>query len=221
MYGSDIGRKFYEDGSVRRYPGNTVVADVVPGMSAYDVMLHLKQMVIDAGFDHEVILMPADSYHMTVFRGLNDQVRVDSNWPAALPKDTPMEQVDDYVSAAVAKAVIPEPTRMKFDEIRFGSSCMIARLLPADAEQEKILRDFRDRAADAVGVRFSGHETYHFHITLGYTRIVPEGDRLKDKEALLAKMNAYIANQPEFYTTKAYMAYFDDMLRFSPERLPR
>ena len=54
MYGRDIGRKFYEDGSVRRYPGNTVVADVVPGMVAYDVMLHLKQMVLDAGlnWDH-------------------------------------------------------------------------------------------------------------------------------------------------------------------------
>ena len=57
MYGRDIGRKFYEDGSVRRYPGNTVVADVVPGMVAYDVMLHLKQMVIDAGFDKDIILI--------------------------------------------------------------------------------------------------------------------------------------------------------------------
>ena len=35
MYGKEIGRKFYEDGKVRRYPGNTVVADVVPGMVTF------------------------------------------------------------------------------------------------------------------------------------------------------------------------------------------
>ena len=37
-YGSTIGEKFYEDGSVRRYPGNTIVADILPGCGAYDVM---------------------------------------------------------------------------------------------------------------------------------------------------------------------------------------
>ena len=198
MYGRDIGRKFYEDGSVRRYPGNTVVADVVPGMVAYDVMLHLKQMVIDAGFDKDIILMPADSYHMTVFRGLNDQVRTDTHWPPNLPKETPFTEVDDYVSAAVAKAVIPEPTRMKFDEVRFGASCVIVRLVPADEEQNRILREFRDRAADAVNLRLPGHEDYHFHITLAYVRIVAEGEREKEKDALIAKMNEYIATQPEF-----------------------
>ncbi len=221
MYGKAIGKKFYEDGSIRRYPGNTVVADVVPGMVAYDVMLHLKQMVIDAGFDKDIILMPADSYHMTVFRGLNDQVRTDTHWPAALPKDLPFEKVDDYVSEAIAKAVIPEPTRMKFDEVRFSDMCVLVRLKPADEEQNRILREFRERAADAVGLRLPGHDGYHFHITLAYTRIVPEGEREKEKDALVAKMNEYISNQPEFFTTKAYMAYYDDMLRFSPERLPR
>jgi len=220
-YGRDIGRKFYEDGSVRRYPGNTVVADVTPGCSAYDVMLHLRQMVLDAGFDHYLILLPEDSYHMTVFRGLNDQVRVDTNWPARLPKDTPMAQVDDYVSEAVKAAQIPGPVRMKFDQVKFGSSCMIVHLLPADEEQEKILRDFRDRAAENVGVFFPHHDEYRFHISLGYTRIVPEGEVAEKAKELIEKMNAYIAQQPEFETTPPYMAYFDDMLAFSPTRIPR
>ena len=38
QYGSTIGQKFYEDGTVRQFKGNTVVADVVPGSQAFDTM---------------------------------------------------------------------------------------------------------------------------------------------------------------------------------------
>lgn len=220
-YGKDIGKKFYEDGTVRHYPGNTVVADIVPGCSAYDVMLHLRQMAIDAGFADKWILLPTDSYHMTVIRGLNDQVRTDDFWPAKLPKDTPMAAVDDYISAAIAAAGIPGPVRMKFDAVYASASCCIVHLLPADEEQERILREFRDRAADAIGLRLPKHDQYRFHISLAYTRIVPEGADAQKLEELKAEMNAYIANQPEFETTAPYMAYYDDMLAFSPVRLPR
>jgi len=41
------------------------------------------------------------------------------------------------------------------------------------------------------------------------------------KEALKAEMNAVLGDGIEFVTTKPYMAYYDDMLAFSPERLPR
>ena len=70
MYGEQIGKKFEMDGSARRYPGNTVIADVRPGCSAYDVMTALRQMAMDAGFADSMILLPVDSYHMTVLRGL-------------------------------------------------------------------------------------------------------------------------------------------------------
>jgi hypothetical protein len=220
-YGATIGKKFYVDGSVRRYPGNTVVADILPGCPAYDVMATLRQWVMDEGLAEYMILMPEDSYHMTLFRGLNDQVREAPYWPAALPKDTPMTKVDDWVSAAVEKAGLPGPARMKFDSIRVSKTCMIVRLQPADEEQNRILRQFRDRGAENVGVFFPKHENYTFHITLAYTRIVPEGAAAEKLEALKEKINAYLATQPEFYTAQPYMAYYDDMLRFHPERIPR
>jgi len=221
MFGSSIGKKFWEDGTVRRYPGNTVVADVTPGCPAYDVMTHLRQMVVDAGFDRELVLLPEDSYHMTVFRGLNDQVRVDSHWPARLPKDTPMVGVDDYVSAAVANAGIPGPARMRFDKVGWGNNCCIICLVPADEEQARILKEFRDRAADAVGLRLPGHDAYVFHISLGYAWVIPEGERETERLALVEAMNRYIANRPAFETGAPYMAYYDDMLEFSPVRIPR
>ncbi|MBR2634546.1 MAG: DUF1868 domain-containing protein [Clostridia bacterium] len=221
MYGKDIGRKFYEDGSVRRYPGNTVVADVTPESAAYEVMLHLRKRVLEEGLDSHLILLPEDSYHMTVIRGLNDQVRSDEFWPARLPKDLPMDEVDDYISAAVASAAMPGRIRMRFDCVKCGKSCMVARLLPADEKQEKILLDFRDAVADAIGLRLPGHDSYHFHISLGYTRIVPEGEDEVRLQRLLEEFNAYLKTQPPFETTPPYMAYYNDMMAFSPVRLPR
>lgn len=221
MYGEQIGKKFETDGSARRYPGNTVIADVRPGCSAYDVMMHLRQMALDAGFADSMILLPEDSYHMTVLRGLNDQVRTDAFWPNALDKSASMDTVDDYVSAAVASAHMPGPIRMKFRGVRVNAEDFRVLLSPADEEQQKILCAFRDEAADAIGLRLPGHDAYTYHITLAYTRLVPEGAAAEKLQALVKDMEAYISMQKPFETTPPYMAYYDDMLAFSASRIQR
>ena len=221
MYGEQIGKKFEADGRARRYPGNTVIADVRPGCSAYDVMMHLRQMAIDAGFGESMILLPEDSYHMTVLRGLNDQVRTDAFWPAALDKTLPMEKVDDYVSAAVASAKMPGPIRMKFRGVRVNGEDFRVLLSPADDAQQEILRNFRDEAADAIGLRLPGHDEYTYHITLAYTLLIPEGEDAARMQALVKEMEKYISGQSVFETTPPYMAYYDDMLAFSAGRIQR
>jgi len=221
IYGKDIGKKFDEQGNVLHYPGNTVVCDILPGCSAYDVMTHLRQMVIDEGFADTLCLLPPDSYHMTVIRGLNDRIRTDTNWPEKLPKETPMEQVDDYITNAINKVGLPGPARMKFYKTLPGAGCLIFQVVPADEEQAKILSDFRDKAAEEIGLFLPKHHEYKFHISLGYRRILPEGEEAARFDALVEKMDAYIANQPIFETAAPYIAYYDDMLEFSPKRLPR
>ena len=220
-YGKTIGIRFYEDGSARRFSGNTVVADVTPEVPAYPVMRKLEQMVLDAGFRENYILLPADSYHMTVSQGINDQNRGPDRWPAALPPDATMEQADAFFAAAVNRAGLPGPVLMRFDELYAGPTCVIAHLQPADETQEKILRDFRDRAAAELGLRIPGHETYRFHISLAYTRIVPEGADAERLAALKKEINALLAAQPPFETTAPYIAYFNDMLAYSHEPVPR
>lgn len=221
MYGDQIGKKFEADGRARRYPGNTVIADVQPGCSAYDVMTQLRQMVLDAGFADNMILLPEDSYHMTVIRGLNDQVRTDAFWPAALPKDAPMDAVDDYVSSAIARAQLPGPIRMRFRGIQVNDEDFRVLLSPADDAQMQRIRSFRDAAADAIGLRLPGHDAYTCHITLAYTRIVPEGEAAAKLQALVRDMTAIVLAQPVFETTPPYMAYYDNMLAFSADRLQR
>lgn len=220
-YGSSIGIKYHEDGTVRTYPGNTVVAALTPGSGGYEVMAQLRQMVVQAKMESHVILLPPDSFHMTVISGLNDQVRKDTHWPSALPKEIPMEQVDDYISAAVERVGLPGPARMKFHRVHFSKNCMVVRLKPADEEQERILRTFRDQVAREVGLKLPGHDDYHFHSSLGYTWVIPEGDAAERMEALIGQMDAFLADQPAFTTDAPYMAYYRDMLAFSPNRIPR
>ena len=81
------------------------------------------------------------------------------------------------------------------------------------------MRRFRDKAADAIGLRLPGHDEYTYHITLAYTRLMPENP--EKLHALVEEMERYIANQPVFETTPPYMAYYDDMLTFHAERIQR
>jgi len=220
IYGSTIGKKFYEDGRVRTYPGNTVVAPIQPGCPAYDVMLRLREMLLESGLGEHYIPLPTDSYHMTVISGLNDQVRKDTHWPVQLSKTAPMKEVDDYISAAIARAGIPGPLRMKFDRVRVSNGCFIIWLLPGDETQEKTAYGFRERAAKEIGFKLPNHEGYRFHISLAYTRIVPEGEAAEKLEKLKEEMNALLADQPEFTTGAPFMAYYNDMHAFSATRKP-
>jgi len=221
QFGKDIGKKFYEDGQVRRYPGNTVVADILPGCSAYAVMLQLRRLFQDSGLADHYILLPEDSYHMTVIRGLNDQVRTEDYWPVCLPVNCSMEAVDDHVSAAIARTGLPGPLRMRFDAVHAGASCFVVHLTPEDEAENRKLRDFRDRAAAEIGIKLPGHDSYRFHMSLGYTRIVPEGAAQTQLEALTLQMNALLHTQPAFTTGAPYMAYYDNMYAFSKCRISR
>lgn len=221
VYGSSIGVKFYEDGSVRAFHGNTVVAPIRQENPAYSVAVRLRDMVKEFNLEDYYTMLPSDSYHMTVIGGLDDQLRVDEHWPPMLPKNAPMEAADDHYTAAIARAGLPGPLRMRFDAIRVSNNCMIIHLLGADAEQEQIARSFRDRAAAEVGVKFRGHDTYRFHISLAYTRVIPEGEAAQRLEKMKEAMNAVLAQQPAFMTGTPHVAYFKDMYAFSPTRIPR
>lgn len=220
-YGKTIGIKFYEDGSVRRYPGNTVVADITPDCPAYTVMTHIHDMVIESELDSHLILLPRNSYHMTVIRGLNDQVRKDTHWPASLSKDLTMTEVDDYITAAVTAVPMPKNIKMKFDRVKFNATCMIIMLHPANEEEAQKLHVFREKVADNIGLRLPGHDNYRFHISLAYTRVIPEGEDETRMRELIAKIDEYISDRPEFEISDPYMAYYNDMLAFSPTRLDR
>ena len=221
LYGEQIGKKFEPDGSPRWYPGNTVIADVTACSSGYAAMTRVREMALASGIGDTLILLPEDSYHMTVLRGLNDQVRTDAFWPAALPKDAPMSAVDDYVSRAVARVPMPGPARMRFAGVRADVADFRVLLAPADEAQAQALQRFRDLAAASIGLFLPGHAKYGYHITLAYIRTVAQGVQARRLEALLSDMEDFLLAQPPFETSAPHIAYYNDMLAFSAQRITR
>lgn len=220
-YGSQIGKKFHADGTAARYPGNTVVSDATPETRAYQVMSECLKMLESAGLSELFIPLPEDSYHMTVIRGVNDLVRQAAYWPDALPADAPMSAADDYMTAAISRVANPGVMRMRFGEAKINAEDFRISMLPADEEQEKLLRAYRDQVADAVGLRLPGHDGYTFHITLAYTWQLPDEKQSQEIGALKARIDALLAAQPVVELHPPHVAYYRDMLSFSAERIER
>jgi hypothetical protein len=219
--GKLIGLKFREDGSACPYPGNTVITDLVSGNPAFCVMLHMRSKLIALGLSEWYIVLPEDSYHMTVIRGVNDKVREEAFWPKSIPLDAPMKEVDEYIARCVSDVPPLDTMEMRFSHLQINEEDVRVILKPGNLEQEQLLRQYRDKVADRIGLRLPGHEQYGFHITLAYTRVVPEGREQEQVEQYRQEMDEFLKQQPPFVLPAPYMAYYNDMLHFSDIPLPR
>ncbi|MEG0740772.1 MAG: DUF1868 domain-containing protein [Clostridia bacterium] len=219
--GKQIGAKFNADGTPRNYPGNTILADVTPGQRSYATMLYLRQALLSAGLAPLFILLPEDSFHMTVIRGMNDQVRTEAFWPPSLAKDAPMEQVDDALEKAFLAVAAPEKLTMRFSHVQINEEDFRVCLEPEDEQQWRKLRAYRDAIADHLGLRLAGHDAYTFHITQAYTWHLPSQAQSDALSAYAHSMNLYLAAQPAFMIGTPYAAFYRDMVQFYPHRIQR
>lgn len=220
-YGLQIGNKFNKDGTPKLYPGNTVVADVEKDNPAYGVVQSLREELERGDLGNYFIFMPGDSYHVTVIRGMNDLVREPDFWPQALDRNAPMTAVDDYFEGRVKGIPRPDRFHMRFDRVKIDDYDVRICLKPWDAEQESRLRSYRDQVADALGLRLPGHDTYTYHITLAYVRIIPEGEAREEMDRRVQVMDDILKGQEGFWLSDPRISFYEDMLNFYPNRIPR
>ena len=110
---------------------------------------------------------------------------------------------------------------MRFGEAKINAEDFRISMLPADDDQEQVLRHYRDQVADAIGLRLPGHDGYTFHITLAYTWQLPDEKQQEVIQHLKARMDALLAAQPVVELHPPHIAYYRDMLSFSEARIPR
>lgn len=220
-YGQQIGMKFNHDGTPKKYPGNTVIADVRADSPACAVIHHLYRVLSESGVGDSFIFLPEDSYHVTVIRGVNDYVRDSAYWPPELKADTPMSAVDDFFEQRVKTVERPGDICMKFESVRIDEHDVRVCLKPWDKQEQQRLARYRDEVADAIGLRLPGHDSYTYHVTLAYVLTIPEGDGLELQRRAVAQMNEYLQLQEGFYLSEPRIAFYDDMMNFYSERIPR
>ncbi len=210
-----LGTKFWPDGRYRRYPGNTVVAMVEPGSPVWAALGRVRA-VLDPPLGPYMTFLPPDSWHMTAFDLLLDEVRRPERWSRFLDLDAPLTEADTVLRAAVEAVPPPEPTLV--GGVLRAQPGVVFDVHPVDADMERALRSYRERLSDATGIRAPDHRDYRFHVTMAYLITHPPIDAmatitaaLTEAEELLAEIGAFTLERPSFRC-------FSDMGAFLPQR---
>lgn len=218
-YPSSVGRKFYANGTVRRFPGNTIIIPLSSTSHMHTRLLKLYSNLADApSLAGIYTLLPPSSWHMTVFEGVDDYDRNASVWPTDLPLDMPL--VD--VTANIAEKLqgfnlgmrLPLKMRLDFWKNITRTSSFSVRLTASTPEGLQGLRDLRNRLSNTLKLRKPDHDKYLFHMTVGYFVRYPTQEQLVQLRAILDTLFdgplAFELGRPAFCT-------FEDMFRFDSQ----
>ena len=99
----NIGTKFNADGSVRFFPGNTVISFLEHDTKAWNCFTRIRSMLTDCAASRCATLMPDTSIHMTVFEGVCHYNRRPQAWFGDLPLDLPLEKADDVFAVPLLR----------------------------------------------------------------------------------------------------------------------
>ena len=215
-----VGIKFHEDGSVMPFSGNTIICFVAPDTRLMSELLWMRERLRAMRCADHIGFLPPSSYHMTTFELLTDYWRQPQRWTSALPLDAPIPATDAFFQAVVPRVPAPDAFLMRFSGVEPGSPATM-HLEPADEATRAALRAYRDALAAATGIRFPNHDTYQYHITLGYKLAEFDDAALTELNATLEIVNARLrASLPPFRLGPPQLVFFNDMAEFtlSPER---
>ena len=203
-YGKQIGKKFNKDGSTGIFVGNTVVADIQKDTESMDILCEIGKAIKDHAPEDAYILLPSESYHMTLFRGINDQVREPGFWPPDLDISSAFVKADDYFQNRLEGVKLPSDIRMKFKDIVFDEEDVHVVLVPVDTAEEEKLKVYRDQAADSLGFRQPGHDKYTYHVTLAYYVGYESIEREAENKDLSCDTCLYMEDSREESDRQAY-----------------
>lgn len=211
----EVGRKFHADGTVRRFPGNTIICPVGPDAPQYDEICAVQTRALARRFGPKLAPLPPSSFHVTVFDGLCDEERVPEHWSSRIPLDAPLEETDRLLSEWLAPLRGPERLNMELAGLGSFEVGLNLELRPADEVSAAGLADFREAVARATGIRHPGFERYAFHLSLAYLLYELDGEELADYRELAAETEARLAQSfGVLELGRPQLTFFEDMFAF-------
>lgn len=207
--------KFEDDGTPKQYCGNTVISilreeDKEIKEAAAWVQEELKQ----TEFAQNLVFLPEDSFHMTWHSLCREIDRATSEWPAGIPRDTRMAEVDRILKERIDTLLPTPPVRMEIDR------CTPDEILlrPADEESERILREFKEQAVKLTGIYHPSHARLGFHITVSYVLYEWTEEEKAAYEVVCARLTEELKRRVKpFVIPQPQFVVFNDMLKFHPE----
>lgn len=161
-----VGAKYYPDGAIRRFPGNTVICPVPADGAALVALVALRDRLRALAEARAFAFTPPRSYHMTLFEGLNDQEREPERWSRFHDLDAPLDLVTTDLMARLAGLTMPRSFRLH--PVRLRKSARGGFVVDLREDPQSPLRGLRDALSERTGIRKPDHDGYVFHITLSY-----------------------------------------------------
>ncbi len=161
-----VGAKYYPDGEVRRFPGNTVLCPVPSGSPEMTALIGLRDRLMALAEARAFAFTPPESYHMTVFEGVNEQERLADSWTRHHALDAPLDLVTSDFCSRLQGLAFPDGFEIRPVGVR--KSPRGGFLVELAEPPGSGLRRVRDALSECLGIRKPRHESYRFHITLSY-----------------------------------------------------
>lgn len=212
--------KFDSAGNALPYPGNTFICDVPAGSPCHLALVRVQEGLKSFSAAPAFAFLPADSFHMTLFRGVNDKRRLANEWPRDLPLDMPLAEVTREFVRRLEGLVLPGAFRMR--PLRLYSNPTGETQLAlegVDAAEQARLREARESLRQALNHERPGDRDYTFHITFSY-RLRPLGDAEQARlDELQGRLFAEFAERIGVVDVGGpVLCRYDDMMSFHPVR---
>lgn len=207
--------KFDEDGMVKPYYGNTVISFINQEENpVFQELKRVQGVLKQSSFAHCIAFLPESSLHMTNMPHCRHRDRNTDMWPSYLNMDAKFTEIDVIIKAKAEQVKAPEKYFMEVDYCAMNQII----LKPCNEEMNREMRAYRDALADAVGIRHKDHDTYKFHIGLGYICQMPTAEQQMEAEVLCEKLTAEMKETlGVFEVQKADFVIFNDMFAYETD----
>lgn len=157
--------KFFSDGSVQRWPGNTFICHIDPASAAFSAIRRIQEEIKMSRYARFFTFLPPSSFHMTVFQGMSPITKPGKGWPDDLAADVTLDEAAKEVATRTRAAQVAAAHRVRVTDLFAGHSLTVTG---ATFEDEASLRAARKSLQEVTRMQQDGFETYVFHISLAY-----------------------------------------------------
>ncbi len=211
-----VGQKFYADGTVRPFPGNTLLCMLDPAAPVFARVAWVAEQFAAHPFARHFALLPPSSFHMTVMDLLCDEVRDPAHWSRLLGTEVSLAESDAFLMQAVITVPAPPTFQMEYTSLSTEGGVRL-NVAPANDATHRAIRGYRDAVAEVTGIHLPTHEAYGFHISVAYRLMEPEAGEDAAIAAWVSAVDPVLRETfGRFDTGQPHLAFFDDMARFVP-----
>jgi len=208
----DTESKFNSEGKPLYFPGCTIICKILKNSELFDEISTIQLKYKDFNPNNAYTYLPPSSFHMTLFDCCNINTFNTSFWPKDIKAKDDYKKIALELNEKVKRYIFPDKFNLKLKKL-FGGYSMI--LEGATAKDEKMLRDCRNDLSKLLGIKYSNHETYSFHITLAYILRKLNEQEIKN----LFTINNHLCTEfkkklPIIEIQKPELCIFENMYRF-------